>query len=136
MRCCNCYHTFRPDDVVLHKEYHGETVACCPSCGVSDIESTETCRVCCDDFTEDDIMFGFCLDCLWDAIDYDLALEYMISSKTLVDFLLNDWYESQVEIEHCSDSLAALAVEQFRRLVADEKLMCAVSGNMPQTLRT
>ena len=133
MRCCNCYHTFSSDDVVYQNESHGETVACCPSCGVSDMESTSACRICCDDFTEDEIMFGFCLDCLWEAIDYDISLKYMMQGKTLVDFLLNDWYESRVDIDYCSDQLFAFSVEQFKRLVADEKLMCAVSRNQNTT---
>lgn len=138
MRCENCGETFAPEDIVFHRESHGftdgfaETLSCCPFCGSSDLIDTEACDVCGKEFPDGEIESGYCLDCLWNSIDYDTALVYIKSDRYggLAQFILNDWFGANFEEGAIqggsSNALDAFLEETFRRLVADEKLRCAM----------
>lgn len=129
MYCFNCGRFFPDEDVVKRRD--GETalhIYCCPHCGVDDIGESEECAICGKEFVEGEISHGFCLGCLWEAIDYDVALAYMKDHVNwLAEFILCDWFGASVD-DHIgtSDSLDAFLEETFRRLVADEKLRCAM----------
>ena len=126
MYCYNC-DTFFPDADSVKKR-DGETamhILCCPHCGVDDIAESYVCKVCGGEFIEGDIASGYCLECLWNEIDYDTALEWMKQGKGwLSDFLLNDWFGACIHGDS-SDYLNSFLEETFRRIVADEKLSCA-----------
>ena len=133
--CYNCGKFFPDEDVVQRRD--GETalhIYCCPHCGVDDIGESEKCEICGEQFVEGEISHGFCLGCLWEAIDYDLALEFMKSGQEdgwMAQFILNDWFGANFEYGaiQCSPSndLEAFLEETFKRLVADEKLRTALS---------
>lgn len=133
MYCYNCDKFFPDEDVAQRLD--GETalhINCCPHCGVDDIGESEKCEICGEEFPEGYTRHGFCLNCLWDAIDYDVALEYIKNDcfGGLAQFILNDWFGASFEggaiMGGSSDSLNAFLEETFRRLVADEKLRCAM----------
>lgn len=133
MYCYNCGKFFPDEDVVQRRD--GETalhIYCCPHCGVDDIGESEECEICGKQFPEGETRHGFCLKCLWNAIDYDLALEYIKHDRYggLAQFILNDWFGANFEEGAIqggsSDALNAFLEETFRRLVADEKLRCAM----------
>lgn len=133
MYCYNCHKFFPDNDVV--READGETAAhiyCCPFCGVDDIGESAECSICGAEFPEGETRSGFCLSCLWEAIDYDVALEYIKHDRYggLAQFILNDWFGANFEEGAIqggsSDALNAFLEETFRRLVADEKLRCAM----------
>ena len=127
MKCGNCGATFDPADILYRREDYGEKIACCPVCGVSDLIETEECILCGKEFEEDDIASGYCLECLWNAIDYETALEWMKQWRgRLADFLLNDWFGGGMKGDSSRD-LDSFLEETFRRIVADEKLSCALS---------
>lgn len=128
MYCCNCGKFFPDEDVVQRRD--GETalhIYCCPHCGMDDIGESEECEICGEQFVDGETSHGFCLHCLWEAIDYDVALEYMKGDDDirLTEFILNDWFDGSLE-GGVSDNLAQFLEETFRRLVADEKLRCAM----------
>ena len=131
MYCYNC-DTFFPDADAV-KQRDGETamhILCCPHCGVDDIGESSVCNVCGKAFTEDEIADGYCLECLWNAIDYDTALEWMKQCEGwLAEFMINDVYEASMN-GYSSRELDAFLEESFRRLVADEKLLCAMSSSI------
>ena len=133
MYCYNCDRFF-PDEAVVQRR-DGETalhIYCCPHCGVDDIGESEECAICGKEFPEGETSHGFCLGCLRDAIDYDVALEYIKPDRDggLAQFILNDWFGAHFEEGAIqggsSDALNAFLEETFRRLVADEKLRCAM----------
>ena len=128
MYCYNCRKFFPDEDVV--READGETalhIYCCPHCGVDDIGESEECAICGKEFPEGETSHGFCLGCLWEAIDYDLALAYMkhFGIEPVAEFMLNDWFDGSLE-DGVSDKLAQFMEETYKRLVADEKLRCAM----------
>lgn len=134
MYCYNCGKFFPDEDVVQRRD--GETalhIYCCPHCGVDDIGESEECAICGKQFPEGEISHGFCLGCLWEAIDYDVALEYIKHDPDcgLAQFILNDWFGANFEEGAIqggsSDALNAFLEETFKRLVADEKLRAALS---------
>lgn len=126
MYCYNCRKFFPDDDVV--READGETAAhiyCCPHCGVDDIGESEECEICGKEFPEGEISHGFCLGCLWEAIDYDLALAWMMHGEGwLAQFMVEEVYGGK--FEGTSPEFDAFLEEVFRRKVADEKLRCAM----------
>lgn len=131
MYCYNCGEFFPDEDVVQRRD--GETalhIYCCPHCGVDDIGESEECEICGKQFPEGETRHGFCLKCLWNAIDYDLALEFMKSGQEhgwLAQFLIGEWFGALFDGWECSsDALDEFLEETFRRLVADEKLRCAM----------
>ena len=128
MYCYNCGKFFPDEDVVQRRD--GETalhILCCPHCGVDDLGESAVCEHCGREFIADDIAEGYCLECLWNEIDYETALEWMKQGRGwLADFLLNDWFGGGMKGDS-SDDLDAFLEETFRRIVADEKLSCALS---------
>lgn len=122
MKCFNCGNIFDAEDVIYRRESYGEKVACCPICGASDMDETEPCRICFDEFESGDLRRGFCLECLWESITYERALAYMKDRDTLCDFILSDWLEGG-KIDSVSDKLRQHCEEVFKRMEADDKLM-------------
>ena len=127
MKCGNCGSTFDPADVVYHREDYGEKIACCPVCGVSDLIETEECKLCGKEFEDSELCEGFCLECLWDAIDYDTALDYLKETGTLAEFFLNGW--GCGKLEHSSVEFDLFLEETFRRNVALDKLNAQFGGS-------
>ena len=128
MYCYNCGRNFPDGDVVKRRD--GETALhlfCCPHCGAADLGGSEECEICGKEFPEYETSHGFCLGCLWEAIDYDVALAYMkhYGNDAVAEFMLNDWFDGLLE-GGISDKLAQFMEETFRRMVADEKLRCAM----------
>ena len=122
MKCYNCGNIFDAAGIVRRREAHGEIISCCPICGASDMEETETCIICGKDIAEYETRQGFCLECLWDTLTYDRALAYMKDRDLLCDFLLSDWLEAG-KVESISDKLRQHCEETFNRMVADDKLL-------------
>lgn len=135
MYCYNCGKFFPDEDVV--RRLDGETamyLPCCPHCSADDIGESEKCEICGGEFPEGYTSHVFCLSCLWNAIDYDLALAYMKDKSLLATFILCDWFDASIDGDiHTSDVFDAFLVETFRRLVADERLRCAM-GKQEETL--
>lgn len=127
--CYNCGKFFPDEDIV--KQRDTETCLhtyCCPHCGVDDIGESEECAICGKEFPEGEISHGFCLGCLWEAIDYDVALAYMKDHVNwLAEFILRDWFGASFDSIGTNDTLDAFLDETFRRLVADEKLRTGLS---------
>lgn len=134
MYCYNCGKFFPAEELVQRRD--GETalhIYCCPHCGIDDIGESEVCAICGTEFPEGETCSGFCLGCLWEAIEYDLALAYMKGHVNwLAEFILCDWFGASV-YDHIgtSDSLDAFLEETFRRLVAYEKLRCVTQPDEP-----
>lgn len=129
MYCYNCGKFFPNEDVVQRRD--GETALhlyCCPHCGAADMGESEECSICGKEFPEYETSHGFCLHCLWEAIDYDVALAYMkhYGNEAVAEFMLNDWFDGSLE-GGVSDKLAQFMEETYKRMVADEKLRCAMS---------
>ena len=128
MYCFNCGKTFHANEIVRKFDWDTGPSYCCPFCGVDDIAETQECSICGEDFLEGEIYSGFCLGCLWEAIDYDVALAYMKGHENwLAEFLLGDWFGASFDDRIGSTpDLDAFLEETFQRLVADEKLRCAM----------
>lgn len=121
MKCGNCGATFDPADISYRREDYGEKIACCPVCGVSDLIETEECKLCGKEFEEDELREGYCLECLWNAIDYDVALDYLKDNGQLAEFFLTGW--GCGKLEHSSVEFDSFLEETFKRSVALDKLM-------------
>lgn len=123
MKCGNCCTTFDPADILSRREDYGEVLACCPVCGASDLIETEECNLCGKEFEEDYLCEGCCLECLWDAIDYDVALEYLKYRELLADFMIGDIFGAK--LEYTSVEMNLFLEETFRRYAAVDKLLTA-----------
>ena len=126
MKCGNCNAVFDELDVAHIREDYGEVFACCPNCGSSDIYETEECKLCGKEFDEDELRDGFCLECLWNAIDYDTALAFLEESDQLTEFMLTRMGAGK--LEHSSPEFDAFMAETFRREVANDKLTAHFVG--------
>lgn len=127
MKCENCGETFPPEDVAYHTESHGftdglvEKFACCPFCGSSDVLDTETCDICGKEFPDGEIESGYCLDCLWEAIDYDTVLAYIKDGNAIADFIVGHVFGAG-SLNHSSASFDRFCEDTFIRLTANDKL--------------
>jgi len=121
MICHNCHSVFDSKDVVSRFEDYGERVSCCPVCGASDLEETESCDLCGKELSVDELCEGFCIDCLWNAIDYDVALAYMKDRGELAVFFTECIWNTG-RLEHSSVDFDLFLEETFKRMVAGEKL--------------
>ena len=133
MFCYNCERTFPASDLVQRRD--GETalhIYCCPHCGADDVGEGEVCRICGRELAEGETSGGYCLPCLWEQIDYEVALAYMkdLGGSYLAEFMLNDWFDGSFN-GTASDKLNAFLEESFRRIVAGEKLRCATDKCAP-----
>lgn len=122
MICNNCGLTFDPADISTYQEDYGEFFHACPNCGSSDIEETESCELCGEEFRDGELRSGFCLDCLWNEIDHETALAYMKDNDSLADFMLNSWFGSSVRVDSTSDQLNRFLEDTFRKLASNDEL--------------
>lgn len=125
MYCFGCNTFFPDDEVVINDGDYGSKSCQCPRCGSDDIEKSETCKICGTEFVYDELANGFCLDCLWNAIDYETALEFMKDTDSLGTFLVTVWYDAG-RLEHSSIEFNRFLEETFRRLVANDKFFVAM----------
>lgn len=122
MHCCNCGSFFNEYEIVTKRGEFGEALGCCPICGIDDIEDSYTCKGCSEEFIEDHLSSGYCIDCLWDAIDYDLTLEYLKEEGLLADFIVTFVFGAGT-LKESSPEFDAHLEETFRRMVANDKLL-------------
>ena len=76
--CLSCGYAFPEDQADSYVEVHGETTACCPACGASDIAEAEKCRCCGGYFSEDDMAGETCNSCIEEK-RYDAEFCYNVS---------------------------------------------------------
>lgn len=95
MYCYHCDRFFDESELVQQRDpsvgYH---VYVCPYCGSDDLGESDTCVSCDEDFIEGEISNGYCLECLRNAITYDLAFQYMNDKNCLAEFMLEYWFET------------------------------------------
>ena len=121
MICNNCGATFDPADIAYYREDYGEVFAACPCCGVADIEETESCELCGEEFRDGDIRSGFCLDCLWAEISYDITLAYLKDTDSLAEFMIEYIFDAG-KVAHSSMDLDRHLEDTFKRMVVEDKL--------------
>ena len=138
MFCYNCERAFPASELVQRRD--GETalhIYCCPHCGSDNVGEGEVCQICGRELAEGETSNGFCLSCLWEAIDYDVALAYMLDNDNgLLKFLLGDWFGASFGEIVSTDALDKFMQETYRRLVADEKLRYATDKHAPMDFLT
>lgn len=74
--CWNCGSAFEEGEIKWAIEPHGEWTGCCPHCGANDVEEAKFCHICGKPFCEDDLTYGFCDECLHEALTFDTFMEY------------------------------------------------------------
>lgn len=91
-KCLNCGHIFDDGEEVKSYDFVGEAwgrriyeeTYCCPSCGERGFEETFRCKKCNGSFIKDELVGGYCEDCIKDMISdykYRVADCYRISQK-------------------------------------------------------
>lgn len=124
MICNRCGRVFSAEDAVTVKESFGEVHPACPGCGADDMVRSAKCDVCGSDFDIDALPNYICIDCLWDAIDYDVALKYMLDNTPdgleLVNFFLVEWFHAD-PIQRTTPELTAFFTALFCKLAAAER---------------
>lgn len=122
MNICNvCGNTFTDDDRARWTESHGETFSGCPLCG-GDYGEAVRCK-CCGEYVYHWKTFdGFCEDCLRDAADYDVILEYLEADSLLVDFFFSQIWDMNTPGDMSAELLLDLH-DLFLRRKANERLL-------------
>lgn len=136
MKCFNCGAIFDAEDIIRIREGSGEVRRGCPVCGADDMDETEPCRICGAEFTEEDLAYGFCLECLWNAIDYETALAYLKETDQLCEFLFKYWFNCSGSLTFISDEFRNHMEETFRRIAADEKRCSLTDPDFLNACRT
>ena len=133
MICKNCGGTFDAVDAVRVREDYGETYLTCPLCGDPDIDEGEECRICGREMDPYKLSDGFCMDCLWAAIDYDVALKYMLSEDDglgLANFFLDEWFRADC-INKTTQELTAFFAALYGRLASAERDLAKLFPKTP-----
>lgn len=123
MICNNCGQFFDEHDIAHYTEDYGETFSACPYCGSSDIGDSLTCEICGEEFDADELRDGFCLTCLWEAIDYDVALAYANYVEGLADLILCQHFNANVAVKSSSVQFETFLTETFNRLKENDLLL-------------
>lgn len=134
--CNNCQNLFLRDDTVTVVEKHGERHWACPFCGSDDLTETEECIVCGVPDPPVDLSNGICINCLWDAIDYDIGLEYLTESGQIAAFFLHGWFHAGVEIKYSSTRLDAHFRSLYKNLAESETQLFKLTGDERQFLNS
>lgn len=93
-KCENCGCVFEESQIDCwtehHDEYYSERMSGCPNCGsgISDDDEATECHGCGEVFRMDDMVGGFCGECLKKEITYEFAREYFIHDDILMGFFL------------------------------------------------
>lgn len=81
-KCLDCGHIFDDGEEAVSKEYHDEIPGgfyeefdCCPICG-GNFEETTRCRKCGGEFLDDELLSGYCEECLKESVTFDNFLAY------------------------------------------------------------
>lgn len=76
-KCCSV--TFEDDEIIVDCDRETGSEYKCPHCGSDDFEDASYCVLCNEWHTEHQVESGFCLKCLYNAIDYNVAHDFMRS---------------------------------------------------------
>lgn len=74
--CSNCKTVFTDAEIRWERDEYGEWEARCPCCNWGYPEEAKTCKICGEDCLEDDMIEGYCMDCLEEALTFDTFLEF------------------------------------------------------------
>lgn len=135
MICNNCGATFDEQDVVHYREDYGEIFSACPVCGDYDISDSAECVLCGEEMDPGDLREGFCLQCLWDEIDYDVALAYMQDRQSLGEFILNDWMGTDSKIGRTTPGFDKFTESVFKQNAHAEETGEVLLGGAKNFLR-
>ncbi len=115
-KCNSCGLVF--EEPKNHAESHGfvdgicENIEICPNCG-GDFSDAVQCECCQEWFSDDDLIYGYCTNCLDNlASEEDTAVEFINKMNLMPEFmgfLLFDEFSSK---EHLAKSLASYIFNQ------------------------
>lgn len=120
-KCLECGHIFEEGEEARWTEAHGEKMTGCPFCKNA-YDEAERCNMCASAFLPDELIGGYCLDCLRETITYEDAFDYMKDRNIFQNFMFEVWYDA-TEPRYVSPALAATMEELFRRARAND-LLC------------
>lgn len=78
MICSDCKTVFSEDEIRWERDDFGEWEARCPCCNWGYPEEAKKCRVCEEYSLDEDMLEGYCMDCLEEALTFDSFLEFAI----------------------------------------------------------
>ena len=128
--CSSCKSTFDHNDIYWWTEPHGERIPSCPYCK-GDIEDTHFCKKCGRPFCEDELLEGYCEECLKNKIDFGSFLEFGLDgfseyeTSILEEFMFEKvfGFDSYDEPKHSTRLFRAVMVEEYKRLINTEGMM-------------
>lgn len=120
-KCFDCGHLFEPGEEQHIAEDYGEQHTVCPVCGGGYDEAVQ-CPNCGAHHFDDDVYFGFCIDCLGAKATLDNMSDFLRDYKLEADFYICEFYHSYINTDSVSKELIDLARCGFRRAVFDDKL--------------
>lgn len=115
-KCFECGHLFENGEEVHITEEHGEKHTACPVCG-GGYEETMQCPNCGAHHFDDDVYFGFCIDCLGAEATYDNMRAFLRDYGFEADFYICEFYHSEVNTDYVSAELLDLARCGFHKAV-------------------
>lgn len=120
-RCFECGHLFESGEELHITEAHGERYTGCPVCG-GGYEETVQCTNCGANHFDDDVYFGFCIECLGAEATYDNMKNFLHDKRLEADFYICEFYKSNIDPDCVSEELTDLARCGFNSKVCFDML--------------
>lgn len=120
-KCFECGHLFERGEEMNVIEPHGEKHTACPVCG-GGYDETVQCPNCGAHHFDDDVFFGFCIDCLGAEATYDNMRNFLRDYELEADFYICEFYNSSVDTDYVSAKLVGLARDGFHSTVFKDVL--------------
>lgn len=120
--CNGCGEKFTESEIRWERDEYGEWEARCPHCDWGVPEDAKTCRICGEDFCEDDLIEGFCPDCLDNALTLESFLEFAVDGfneyecSLFEEFMFTKMFGWDYDdVPNCSTPLFRKALETIYR---------------------
>ena len=117
--CTECRHIFDDGEEQRWTEPHGERISGCPVCGGAYVEAVQ-CKGCRGEHLEDDLVNGWCGECLKERITFDAFWTYLKDREYVADFMFGYLWSMEVPEKISDDMLMTLELI-YKALAAYEQ---------------
>jgi len=118
--CSNCKTVFTDSEIRWERDEFGEWEARCPCCNWGYPEEAKTCKICGEDCLEDDMLEGYCMECLEEALTFETFLEFSLDGFSEYECSLFEEFMFTKIYGWEYDDVPNVTTPMFREVLVDD----------------